>query len=115
MAPDAQTQLSLIHGILSEPGEEGPRLVYADWLEEQGDPLAELVRLHLEEARPGTSRARLRVLHRREREVLDGLGFGRALAAHEVRASTYGGLPDGRCYAVIDGVPLLCLTPWPPS
>jgi uncharacterized protein (TIGR02996 family) len=34
--------------ILDQPNDDGPRLVYADWLEERGDPLAELIRLQIE-------------------------------------------------------------------
>jgi uncharacterized protein (TIGR02996 family) len=110
MIPNPQTQLSLLQGILSEPGEEAPRLVYADWLADHSDPLAELVRLHLEMDRPQTPSSHKDRLCHRERQILDGLGFGRALSAGEVRHSAYGGLPDGRCFAIVDGVPLLCLT-----
>jgi uncharacterized protein (TIGR02996 family) len=59
MLLDARTQLSLIHGMLAEPGEDAPRLVYADWLADHGDDaLAELIRVQLEMGRPWTSRAR---------------------------------------------------------
>ena len=35
--------------ILDRPGEDGPRLVYADWLEEQGDAdRAEFIRVQIE-------------------------------------------------------------------
>jgi uncharacterized protein (TIGR02996 family) len=34
MVFDRQTQLELIHGILSAPDEDAPRLGYADWFEE---------------------------------------------------------------------------------
>jgi uncharacterized protein (TIGR02996 family) len=34
--------------ILENPDDDAPRLVYADWLEEQGDPLAEFIRLQCE-------------------------------------------------------------------
>jgi uncharacterized protein (TIGR02996 family) len=33
--------------ILDNPGDDGPRMVYADWLEEQGDPRAEFIRAQL--------------------------------------------------------------------
>jgi uncharacterized protein (TIGR02996 family) len=39
---------SFLHMILENPDEDAPRLVYADWLEEQGDPLAEFIRLQCE-------------------------------------------------------------------
>lgn len=42
---------SLLAGIADEPWEDAPRLVYADWLEDRGDPRAELIRLQVERAR----------------------------------------------------------------
>jgi uncharacterized protein (TIGR02996 family) len=38
-------QVSLLLAILNSPDDQTLRLVYADWLEEHGDPRAELVRL----------------------------------------------------------------------
>jgi uncharacterized protein (TIGR02996 family) len=37
--------------ILDDPGADSPRLVYADWLEEHGDPRAEFIRVQCELAR----------------------------------------------------------------
>src|SRR5262245_26914913 len=34
-----------IDAVLAEPGAHAPRLLYADWLEERGDPRAEFLRL----------------------------------------------------------------------
>lgn len=34
--------------IVASPNDDAPRLVYADWLEEQGDPRAEFIRLQVE-------------------------------------------------------------------
>jgi uncharacterized protein (TIGR02996 family) len=115
MTFDAQTRLSLIHGILSEPGEDAPRLVYADWLEEQGDPLGEVVRLQVEMRRPWASRACLDRLCRRERELLAGLGLGPVLSSRQLGEAQYGGLPLGWCFGVVDGVPLLCITSRSPA
>jgi uncharacterized protein (TIGR02996 family) len=63
--------------ISEAPEENGPRLVYADWLEEQGDPLlaarAELIRVQLELARPSPwnkSKRRRAALQIRERQLL---------------------------------------------
>jgi uncharacterized protein (TIGR02996 family) len=36
---------TFVQTILDNPGDESNRLIYADWLEEQGDPRAEFVRL----------------------------------------------------------------------
>jgi uncharacterized protein (TIGR02996 family) len=115
MAFDTQTRFSLIHGILSEPGEEAPRLVYADWLEEQGDPLGQIVRLHLEMGRPSTSNARRHALQRRERELLDRLDVGPALSSAQLVKARYGHTRQGWCYAIVDGVPLLWITPGAPD
>ena len=38
-------QRPFLDSILASPGEWGPRLVFADWLEERGDPRGELLRL----------------------------------------------------------------------
>jgi uncharacterized protein (TIGR02996 family) len=42
---------SFLATILEKPDDDGPRLVYADWLEERGDPHAELIRVQCELAR----------------------------------------------------------------
>lgn len=39
---------SLLQEVLDHAADDSPRLVYADWLEEQGDPLAEFIRLQCE-------------------------------------------------------------------
>jgi uncharacterized protein (TIGR02996 family) len=46
---------AFIQTILQQPDADAPRLVYADWLEEQGDPLAELIRLQCESAHLATT------------------------------------------------------------
>lgn len=40
-----------LHAIMETPDDDVPRLVYADWLEEHGDPRAELIRVQCAEAR----------------------------------------------------------------
>lgn len=78
---------ALLAAVLAEPDDDGPRLVYADWLEEHDEPKrAEFIRVQLEIARieaeiesgedcdspqcPACSE--LRSLRRRERELLIG-------------------------------------------
>lgn len=39
---------AFLRTICDTPDEDGPRLVYADWLEEQGDPRGEFIRLQCE-------------------------------------------------------------------
>src|SRR4051794_22487035 len=54
----ASMQRELLAAIIAEPDEEARRLVYADWLEDRGDPLAELTRLQvfLQRELPGPAR-----------------------------------------------------------
>lgn len=42
---------AFLRTICDHPDDDGPRLVFADWLEEQGDPLAERIRLQVERHR----------------------------------------------------------------
>jgi uncharacterized protein (TIGR02996 family) len=42
---------AFLQAIREDPDDDAPRLVYADWLEERGDPRAELIRIQLELAR----------------------------------------------------------------
>src|SRR5690242_12437796 len=36
---------AFLHALLDRPEDDAPRLVYADWLEEHGDPRGEFIRL----------------------------------------------------------------------
>ena len=51
----------LIQAIEDDPGDDGPRLAYADWLEERGDVRGEFIRAQCELAKM------VRNDHRRER------------------------------------------------
>ncbi|HKB06377.1 MAG TPA: TIGR02996 domain-containing protein [Gemmataceae bacterium] len=42
----------LYRAVLANPGDDAPRLIYADWLDERGDPRGEYLRLDSELARP---------------------------------------------------------------
>lgn len=48
-----------------------PRLVYADWLEERGDPRAELIRVQCQLAKLNSRNPRRTSLEDRERELMD--------------------------------------------
>jgi uncharacterized protein (TIGR02996 family) len=50
-APRATPPPELLQRVLEAPDEEQPRMVYADWLHMQGDPLGELIAVQLELAR----------------------------------------------------------------
>jgi uncharacterized protein (TIGR02996 family) len=56
------TEAQLVAAVVAAPGDDAPRLVYADWLSERGDPRGELVALQCELARmvPGQRRDDLR-------------------------------------------------------
>jgi uncharacterized protein (TIGR02996 family) len=50
---------AFLHEIIAAPDDDAPRLVYADWLEEQGDPRGEFIRLQCELAREPVQPSRL--------------------------------------------------------
>jgi uncharacterized protein (TIGR02996 family) len=50
MEPPTDADAGFLAAIRATPGDAGLRLVYADWLEERGDPRAELIRLQEEMA-----------------------------------------------------------------
>jgi uncharacterized protein (TIGR02996 family) len=51
---------NLLSAIKSHPEDVGTRLIYADWLEERGDPRAEFIRLEIEQERLSARWAALR-------------------------------------------------------
>jgi uncharacterized protein (TIGR02996 family) len=61
---------AFIRTILEQPDADAPRLVYADWLEERGDPLAELIRVQCSLARLEIGHSRCQALRNRERQLL---------------------------------------------
>jgi uncharacterized protein (TIGR02996 family) len=64
------SRTSFLRAILDAPEEDAPRLVYADWLEEQGDPRGEFIRLQVEAAR-GADPLRRRELQRSAAAILE--------------------------------------------
>src|SRR5262249_17123054 len=60
--------LAAIH---AEPDADEPRLVFADWLEDHGDPRSELIRIQCEMARAPFGSLLYLTLEDREREWLD--------------------------------------------
>src|SRR5438270_12033622 len=64
-----------LDAIRADPDDEAARLIFADWLEEQGDPdlsaRAELLRVQCELARWVPDLERRTALQERERELLD--------------------------------------------
>jgi uncharacterized protein (TIGR02996 family) len=64
------TELPFIQEIRANPEDTIPRLIYADWLEENGDPLAELIRVQCELAESGPGSDSYVELKRRQSELL---------------------------------------------
>src|SRR5438477_5170948 len=57
--------------VLDRPDDDAPRLVYADWLEERGDPRGEFIRVQCELARLPADDPRRPELEGREKALLD--------------------------------------------
>jgi uncharacterized protein (TIGR02996 family) len=62
---------AFLQAIREEPDDDRPRLVFADWLEEQGNPRGELIRIQCTLARMHENDPRRKELRRQERELLD--------------------------------------------
>ncbi len=62
---------AFLDAIRAAPADDAPRLIYADWLEEQGDPRGEFIRLQCELAGLPTWDRRAALLRWRERQLLD--------------------------------------------
>jgi uncharacterized protein (TIGR02996 family) len=101
-----------IEAILAEPDDDGLRLIYADWLEEQGSPHGELIRVQVELARPGVPDRRRLELECRQRAVVEaeckriglpkGIKLCRGLAAGDTLALGRAGLDDARAKVLAD-------------
>jgi uncharacterized protein (TIGR02996 family) len=62
---------ALLRAIRADPESDGPRLVYADWLQEHGDPdRAEFIRTQIESARTPAGDPTRSALERRANELL---------------------------------------------
>ncbi len=69
--PERPAVLAFLREIKDHPEDDTSRLVLADWLEEQGDPRGEFVRLQVERARLPEEEPRRKCLAARERQLLD--------------------------------------------
>ncbi|HEY7326771.1 MAG TPA: TIGR02996 domain-containing protein [Gemmataceae bacterium] len=59
-----------MQAILENPDDDAPRLIYADWLEERGDPRGEFIRIQCQLAAPSANDKRRPQLERHERDLL---------------------------------------------
>src|SRR5262249_49882413 len=62
---------TFLHAIRAEPGDDIKRLVYADWLEERGDPRGEFIRVQCRLAHLAPGDLARQELFERERELLE--------------------------------------------
>lgn len=62
-------QAELLPAISADPDNDELRLVYADWLEERGDPLGEFIRVQIELVHTAESHVRFRHLKEREKQL----------------------------------------------
>jgi type VI secretion system protein ImpC len=63
-----------LQAIWERPDDDAPRLAYADWLAERGDPQAEFIRIQIDLTRGDRDRHQELGLRRRERELLERFG-----------------------------------------
>ena len=72
--PRSPLEAAFRRAVLADPADDAPRLIYADWLDEQGDPRGEFMRVQcrLAELLPGDEA--VGDLRRREQELLDRHG-----------------------------------------
>src|SRR5688572_12656020 len=66
-------QEAFVQSILEAPDDDDVRLIYADWLEERGDPRGEFIRLQIELAKYRTGQ-RPTELTQRERALIQAHG-----------------------------------------
>jgi type VI secretion system protein ImpC len=87
---------AFLRAIRDNPGDDAPRLVYADWLEEQGDPRGEFIHTQIALTRGGNDRPHEVALRRRERELLEHFGdaWARPVTARGVPATFRRGFPE---------------------
>jgi uncharacterized protein (TIGR02996 family) len=66
MTPDE----AFLQAVVETPDDDAPRLVYADWLEERGDPRGEFIRVQCDLARIGEGDPRRPALESQEQQLL---------------------------------------------
>lgn len=88
---------ALLAAVVADPDDEAARLVYADWLAEQGDVRGELIRVQCELERSDLAPERREALRARQREILGSAGKGMtaAVESYAERASIVRGLIEG--------------------
>src|SRR5689334_9332768 len=67
---DAVDREAFLRAIIDRPEDDLPRLIYADWLDERGDPRGQLIRVQTELANPSCPPLRRRRLVAAETKLL---------------------------------------------
>jgi uncharacterized protein (TIGR02996 family) len=112
---DRATQLGLLRALVAEPDAEETYQVYADWLEDQGDPLAELLRVQRRLSARTCRDAERRTLELREQELAHGLDpTGRGRVSDDRLNDDLQRYPDWS-YVVNDGLVTLRIHRLPPE
>lgn len=75
-APDGKDAASLLAAVFATPDDDAPRRVFADFLQEQGDPRGEFITLQLA-AKPETSKREKELLKAHGKHWLDGIAIAR--------------------------------------
>jgi carbon storage regulator CsrA len=68
--PRSPLEAAFLRAVLADPADDAPRLIYADWLDEQGDPRGEFIRVQCRLAQLPPGDEAVRGLRRREQELL---------------------------------------------
>lgn len=89
-----QQYQSFIDEIIASPRDEAARLVFADYLEEVGDPRAELIRIQFELGDLAPFDKRRQKLRTRERRVARQHGWFTSVPKEAIVRDTYGGFID---------------------
>ncbi len=107
-------EAAFMKAILAEPDDDAPRLIFADWLEERGDPRAGFIRVQCELARLDAADPRRSSLLAQERGMLDrhGTEWLGPLRPHVRTAVYHRGFLDGLLVPAADYV-REPLTIWP--
>jgi uncharacterized protein (TIGR02996 family) len=79
---------ALLRAICENPDDDAPRLVYADWLDEHGDPRqAEFIRVQIELARGPAAAQRFDTLKKREDDLWGAMKKWRYLPSNWISLS----------------------------
>ena len=85
---------ALIHAVCTNPDDDTPRLVFADWLDENGDAgdrlRARFIRVQCEMARSEEQAPRWRKLYAEERKLLGDLNRRKRLWPERLKGRTFG-------------------------